>query len=279
MTTVLETQRRLLALGYKLPKYGADGMAGNETTAALKEFQTDKGIPVTGRDDAPTLAELFPMGGDEGQSQMNRSKFYASIRPSIFAGKLTQLQTEGMESILNEWDKTSQTDPRWIAYIMATAHHETGARFAPIEENLNYSAKRLVQVWPSRFPNLAAATPYANNPQKLANKVYGGRLGNTGPDDGWRYRGRGMVQITGKDNYAKYGLADTPETAARNDIAAHIIVDGMINGRFTGLLLRAFFDHDTDNPIGARKIINPDSNGKKIAADYSKYLAALKAAA
>jgi len=68
MTTMLEIQRRLLALGYKLPKYGADGMAGNETAAALKEFQTDKGIPITGKTDAPTLAELFPAGEDQEQS-------------------------------------------------------------------------------------------------------------------------------------------------------------------------------------------------------------------
>jgi len=68
MTTVLEIQRRLLALGYKLPKYGADGMAGNETAAALREFQAGKGIPVTGKADAPTLAELFPTGEDQQQS-------------------------------------------------------------------------------------------------------------------------------------------------------------------------------------------------------------------
>jgi putative chitinase len=209
---------------------------------------------------------------------MNRAPFYAAVRASLFAGKLTQMQVEGMEAILNAWDKTGKTDHRWLAYIFATAHHETGARFAPVEENLNYSAKRLTQVWPSRFPSIAAATPYANNPQKLANKVYGGRMGNVAPDDGWRYRGRGFVQITGRDNYAKYGLADNPDAASQNAAAAHIIVDGMINGRFTGLLLRAFFDHDSDNPVGARKIINPDANGAKIAREYEAYLKAVQAA-
>lgn len=210
---------------------------------------------------------------------MNRQQFYAVVRPSMFAGKLTQAQVEGMEAIFNEWDKTGQSDPRWLAYIFSTAHHETGARFAPVEENLNYSAKRLTQVWPSRFPSIAVAQPYANNPEKLANKVYGGRMGNTEPDDGWRYRGRGFVQVTGKDNYAKYGLSDNPDAASHNEAAAHIIVDGMINGRFTGLLLRAFFDHDSDNAVGARKIINPDSNGPAIAKHYEAYLKAIKAAA
>jgi putative chitinase len=210
---------------------------------------------------------------------MNRSAFYGAARASVFAGKLAQSQVDGIDAILNEWDKCGHTDPRWLAYILATAHHETGARFAPVEEKLNYSAKRLTLVWPRRFPNLAAANPYANNPERLANSVYGGRLGNTRPGDGWKYRGRGLVQITGRDNYAKYGLAETPDKASENATAAHIIVDGMINGRFTGLTLRAFFDHDTDNSIGARKIINPDKNGDEIAGHYRDYLAAIKAAA
>lgn len=70
------------------------------------------------------------------------------------------------------------------------------------EENLNYSAKRLTEVWPKRFPTLAAAAPFAGNPQALANKTYGGRLGNIGPNDGWLYRGRDPIMTTGRDNYA-----------------------------------------------------------------------------
>lgn len=209
---------------------------------------------------------------------MDRAAFYAGVRHSLFAGKLTQDQVTGIEAILNEWDKTGHSDPRWLAYILATTHHETGSRFAPVKENLNYSAKRLTQVWPTRFPTIAAATPFANNPEALANKVYGGRMGNTAPGDGFRYLGRGFCQITGKDNYAKYGLADTPEKAMENETAAHIIVDGMINGRFTGLTLLAYFDAGHDNPVNARKIINPDANGAKIAADYELYLKAIKAA-
>lgn len=209
---------------------------------------------------------------------MDRQAFFAAVRASLFAGKLTQDQVTGMEAILDEWEASKASDPRWLAYIMATAHHETGARFAPVEENLNYTAKRLCQVWPSRFPNASAAAPYAGNPEKLANKVYGGRMGNVAPGDGWKYRGRGLVQITGKANYDKYGLTDNPDAAGDVKTAARIIVDGMINGRFTGLTLRAFFDHDSNNPIGARKIINPDANGDEIAVVYEKYLKAVKAA-
>lgn len=74
-----------------------------------------------------------------------------------------------------------------------------------MEENLNYSAHRLTKVWPSRFPNIAAASPYAGNPEKLANKVYGGRMGNKAPGDGWLFRGRGPIGLTGLANYAFVG--------------------------------------------------------------------------
>jgi putative chitinase len=82
--------------------------------------------------------------------------------------------------------------------------HESGL-LTTFTENLNYSAERLCVVWPGRFPTLADARPYAHNPEALANRVYGGRLGNTDPGDGWRYRGRSPIQLTGKANYAHVG--------------------------------------------------------------------------
>jgi putative chitinase len=78
-------------------------------------------------------------------------------------------------------------------------------RLEHLVEDLNYSAERLCQVWPRRFPTLADARPYAHNPEALANRVYGGRMGNTEPGDGWRYRGRGIPMITGKAGYAFLG--------------------------------------------------------------------------
>jgi len=81
--------------------------------------------------------------------------------------------------------------------------HES-AEFTRLEENLNYSAKRLTEVWPTRFPRIADASPFANNPRALANKVYGGRMGNEQRNDGWDFRGGGAIQLTGRGMYSAF---------------------------------------------------------------------------
>jgi putative chitinase len=94
--------------------------------------------------------------------------------------------------------------PLRIAHFMAQILQESGG-FTIQFENLNHSAGRLPKVWPKRFQPIGPLDPaaYAHNPQKLANEVYGSRMGNTGPDDGFIYRGRGLIQLTGKDSYAE----------------------------------------------------------------------------
>ena len=91
------------------------------------------------------------------------------------------------------------TPERQAAFIGQCAHES--ANFKTLQENLNYSAKGLRGTWPSRFPSEAEAQPYHRQPEKIANKVYSGRMGNTEEGDGWKYRGRGLIQLTGKDNY------------------------------------------------------------------------------
>jgi putative chitinase len=92
--------------------------------------------------------------------------------------------------------------PLRVAHFMAQILHES-LGLAVQFENLNYSAERLAVVWPSRFKPRGPLDPaaYAFNPQKLANEVYAGRMGNTGRNDGYTYRGRGLLQLTGKDSY------------------------------------------------------------------------------
>ena len=97
------------------------------------------------------------------------------------------------------------TSQRQSSFIGQCAH-ESG-NFRILEENLNYSAARLMAVWPSRFPSLDVAEQYANNPEKLANKIYSGRMGNGNEEsgEGYAYRGRGLLQMTGKEAYANCG--------------------------------------------------------------------------
>lgn len=97
--------------------------------------------------------------------------------------------------------------------------HESG-KLELTEENLNYgSPERLMAVWPARFPTVDSARPFVRNPRALANHVYGGRMGNVGPDDGWVFRGSGLVQITGRMNTEKLAKAlgwMTPEVLAES---------------------------------------------------------------
>jgi len=123
-----------------------------------------------------------------------------------------------------------------VACFLATCAVES--KFTKLVENMNYSAKRLSEVWPKRFkgedgkPN-NLALKIANNPEAIANVVYANRMGN-GPaetGDGWRFRGRGFIPLTGKYNYIKYGkylgidLENNPELAEKEDIAAEIAAE------------------------------------------------------
>ena len=96
------------------------------------------------------------------------------------------------------------TVARVAGFIAQTAHESGGYRV--LRENLNYRAESLMKTWPKRFPTLAIANQYARQPEKIANKVYADRMGNgnEASGDGWRYSGRGLIQLTGKDNYSRF---------------------------------------------------------------------------
>ena len=113
-----------------------------------------------------------------------------------------------LNEILPEYEITSL--PRVAAFLAQTAHESGGYR--ALKENLNYKAESLVKVFPKYFPTIDLARQYAHNQEKIANRVYGNRMGN-GPEesgDGFRYCGRGLIQLTGKDNYTNF--ADSIET-------------------------------------------------------------------
>ena len=114
--------------------------------------------------------------------------------------------------------------PLRLAAFLAQIGHESG-RLSRVVENMSYSAFSLQKTWPSLFDAKLAAE-YAHQPERIANVAYNARMGNTAPGDGWKYRGRGLIQITGKNNYAACGeglgldllttpsLLETPKGAA-----------------------------------------------------------------
>jgi putative chitinase len=109
---------------------------------------------------------------------------------------------ESLCEILPDYD--INTVQRVSAFLAQCAHESGG--FRAIKENLNYKAESLCKVWPRYFPNIDVARQYAQQPEKIANRAYANRMGN-GPEesgDGWKFCGRGLIQLTGKDNYSRY---------------------------------------------------------------------------
>jgi len=94
--------------------------------------------------------------------------------------------------------------PQRQACFIGQCAHESG-NFKILQENLNYSAEGLMKTWSSRFPTKEIADQYARQPAKIAGKVYNGRLGNTSEEEAAKYLGRGLIQLTGKENYANCG--------------------------------------------------------------------------
>ncbi len=112
------------------------------------------------------------------------------------------------EALTESFDKYEINTVNRAAGFLAQCGHES-AGFTILQENLNYSADGLNKIFKKYFPTVADAQPYARNPEKIANKVYGGRMGN-GPEssgDGYKFRGRGAIQLTGRDNYTQFAKA------------------------------------------------------------------------
>lgn len=213
---------------------------------------------------------------------MNRTTFFAYARKAPFGGRLNTSQVAGLTAILDYWDASSTyRDVRWLSYALATAFHETGGKMQPVEENLNYTtAAQIRKTWPVRFASIAAAAPYVRNPQKLANLVYGGRMGNRDPGDGWLFRGRGLPQQTGRAMYAKFGQEANPALALDLRTSVANMFKGMVGGLYTGQALSDFFNGNTSNPVAARAIINGDkaTKGKLVAGYFKNFLDAINAA-
>jgi putative chitinase len=126
----------------------------------------------------------------------------------MIEAQLLALGIEGkwFEPLQETFEKYQINTPKRQACFIGQCMHESGG-FKHLKENLNYSAKALMATWPSRFPDADIAEKYARQPEMIANKVYGGRMGNTEDGDGAKFIGRGLIQLTGKDNYTAFGEA------------------------------------------------------------------------
>lgn len=213
---------------------------------------------------------------------MNRSAFFADARASLFPAGLKQSQVTTLDAILDEGERR-RTPLGHLAYILATARHEPGDAMEPNRENLYYTkASRIRSVWPGRFPSTASAEPYVKNPRALANKVYNGRMGNRPEsNDGWDFRGAGLVHLTGRDNFEKASrstgvdLVADPDRAAELGLAVSLLFDGMTDGWFTGKSLA-----DVDDTAGYeddRAVVNGRDRAALIAGYARAFENALRA--
>jgi len=198
--------------------------------------------------------------------RFNRTTFFDNVRESLFYGSLSQDQVDGQDAILAAWEMyRNDADPRWLAYELATTIHETASTMMPIEEY---------------------------------GKGSGSDYGDKDPETGQAYYGRGYVQLTWRDNYAKadreimamFGKNPDCEWHAENalvpKVAAGVMFLGMEQGWFRGddegrQTLERYFNDSVEDPVNARDIINGDisKNGGMIAGYYEKFLYALTEAA
>ena len=180
---------------------------------------------------------------------INRTFLFDYARGVLFDGKVAQGQVDGINRLLDRWERAhAQADDRWLAYILATVHHETDRKFEPIEE---YGKGRKL--------------PYGQ-PDVLTRQTY---------------YGRGYCQLTWKENYLKFGnhigqdLCANPALALDPQYALPILFDGMIQGLYTGKKLGDYIAGHRCDWVNARRIVNGLDKANLIAGHAIKYYASI----
>ena len=209
-------------------KLGVDpiGKFGPKTEAAVKEWQAKNGLTPDGIIGDASWKKL--MGITESVVvPVSAPAVITEPAPVATIGglKLQNLKGHVPDAVIAMIPDTAAkfeiNTPLRLAHFLAQCGHESGG-FRLTKENLNYSAKGLVGTFNKYFKTEADAKPYERQPQKIANRVYGGRMGN-GPEssgDGSKFCGRGYIQLTGKDNYTAFGKSINEDIAANPDKVA-----------------------------------------------------------
>lgn len=200
----------------------------------------------------------------------DQTQFFDLIRATIFGGELRRRQRNGIAIILDSWaGKHGDGDPRHLAYILATAFHETGRRMEPVRETFAGSDAAAIAILERAFR--AGRLPGVKTPYWRPDAL------------GQSWLGRGYVQLTHKRNYeamsviAGIDLVAAPDRAMEPEIAAIILIEGMMRGIFTGKKCADYLHGERPDWVGARRIVNGTDRAASIADHARQFHSALTA--
>ena len=204
-------------------KLGVDpiGKFGPKTDAAVKAWQSSNGLTADGIVGPSTWGKL--MGESTSPSQVVITE--PAPVASVGGLKLEKLRGHIPDAVIAQIPDTAAkfqiNTPLRLAHFLAQCGHESGG-FKVTSENLNYSAKGLMGIFKKYFPTQQLAESYQRQPQKIANKVYASRMdnGNEASGDGFKFRGRGYIQLTGRANYTAFGKAINEDIANNPDVVS-----------------------------------------------------------
>lgn len=202
--------------------------------------------------------------------QIDKPTFYAYVRRAPFGGRLTQQQVDGIDQLLDAWNRHGTENMSQLAYVLAGVHHETGGRMVPVREGFASTDQGARNAVASLFRQGKITRNYAE------------------PVNGVSYYGRGRIQNTHLENYQrlqdrfKMPFVSDPDILIRDGEAdAVVTVIGHIEGIWTkgAHKLRDYFGPGYDNPVGARRIVNGTDKAQLITTYYEAFLSALREAA
>jgi putative chitinase len=195
------------------------GKFGPKTEAAVKGWQSANGLTADGIVGDATWSKMFASKVEIAQVAIAQP----TVQNSTF--NLGKLKGHVPQAVIDQIPDTAAkfgiTNTLRLAHFLAQCGHESGG-FRAVQENLNYGAKGLLSIFSKYFKTIEKANAYQRNPEKIANLVYGNRMGNgdEASGEGWKFRGRGYIQLTGKENYKAFdatvpeSIIDSPDLVA-----------------------------------------------------------------